>query len=172
MAVRDIMYCVKNDEQLRRVSKPVLNFNDSLQILIEDMFETMYKFNGIGLSAPQVGKNIRLFVVDIFKKKGDQFVLINPEIIKSKGITDSYEGCLSIPGVHAWIVRSKEITVRALDRFGVYFEKSVNGLLAECFQHEIDHLDGKLFIDFLSPLKQFLVRKKIKNILKNSKKYL
>ncbi|ATW01780.1 peptide deformylase [Candidatus Legionella polyplacis] len=171
MTVRDIMYFIKNDEQLRRISKPILDFDDSLQVLIEDMFETMYKFNGIGLSAPQVGENVRLFVVDIFKEKGNKFVLINPEIIESKGITNSYEGCLSIPGIHAWIVRSKEITVRALDRFGVSFEKSVDGLLAECFQHEIDHLDGKLFIDFLSPLRQYFLKKKIKKIIKNSEKH-
>lgn len=159
MAIHKIIYLP--DERLRQVSKPIEIFDDALQILIDDMFETMYQARGAGLAAPQIGINIRLSVVDVIGDKTQQIVLINPEIIASEGQESYQEGCLSIPGTYDTVVRAKKVTIRALDRFGKPFEMSADGLLAECFQHEIDHLNGKLYIDLLSPLKRAMARKKL-----------
>lgn len=159
MALRTIIYLP--DDRLRKVSKPIEKFDDELQLLISDMFETMYHARGVGLAAPQIGINIRLSVVDVIGDKREQLVLINPEIIHKEGQVVYGEGCLSIPSVYDKVIRASKVRIRAQDQTGQFYEKDAEGLLAECFQHEIDHLNGKLFIDLLSPLKRTMARKKL-----------
>ena len=150
MSILDIR--VLGDPVLRKPTKPVTEVTDELRKLIADMFETMYAAEGIGLAAPQVGRTERLAVVDV---EGKKFALINPKIIESSSETDkAEEGCLSIPEVYGDVERPSEVTIRAIDENGKEYEASGNQLLGRCFQHEIDHLDGKLFIDYLSPLKR------------------
>lgn len=164
MAVLKILYLP--DERLRKVSTPVVDFNDELQTLIDDMFETMYDAKGVGLAAPQIGVNLRLSVVDCSPNHDEPMVFINPEIIQQHGKEKFKEGCLSVPGALETVIRSKDITVKALDRHGQPFEMQMTGLLAECLQHEIDHLNGKLFIDLLSPIKKQRARKDLEKFLK------
>lgn len=159
MAIRKILYLP--DERLRQVAKPVEQFDDALQILIEDMFDTMYDAKGVGLAAPQIGISLRLSVIDVIGDKKQQLVIANPEIIASEGEMEYQEGCLSVPGAYDMVTRANKVTVRALDRFGKPFEMTADGLLGECFQHEIDHLNGKLFVDLLSPLKRAMARRKL-----------
>lgn len=159
MAIRKIIYLP--DPRLRLVTKPVETFDDALQTLIEDMFDTMYDANGVGLAAPQIAVNLRLSVIDVIGDKTQQLVLANPEIIASHGETEYQEGCLSVPGAYDTVVRAEKVTVKAQDRFGKPFEITADGLLGECFQHEIDHLNGKLFVDLLSPIKRAMARKKM-----------
>lgn len=159
MAIRKILYLP--DARLRIVAKPVVAFNDELQQLIDDMFDTMYHAKGVGLAAPQIGVSLRLSVVDVSGDKSEQLVLINPEIIASHGEQEFEEGCLSVPGAYDTVIRAQKVTVQALDRAGNPFEITAEDLLAECFQHEIDHLNGKLFVDLLSPLKRSVARKKL-----------
>ncbi|MDI9818503.1 MULTISPECIES: peptide deformylase [unclassified Legionella] len=159
MAIRKILYLP--DERLRQIAKPVEQFDESLQTLIDDMFDTMYNANGVGLAAPQIGVSLRLSVVDIIGDKTGQLVLINPEIIAAEGQQEYQEGCLSVPGAYDTVVRAQRVTIRAQDRLGKPFEMSAEGLLGECFQHEIDHLNGKLFVDLLSPLKRAMARRKL-----------
>ena len=161
MSVLKILYLP--DERLRKVSTPVVEFNQALQTLIDDMFDTMYDANGLGLAAPQIGANIRLSVVDCNNQK---LVFINPEIIYQEGQEKFKEGCLSVPGALETVVRSKKITVKALDRHGQEFKMDLDGVMAECLQHEIDHLNGKLFIDLLSPIKQNRARRDLEKYLK------
>jgi peptide deformylase len=143
---------VLGDPVLRKPTKPVTEVTDELRRLIADMFETMYAAEGIGLAAPQVGRSERVAVVDVAGKK---FALINPEIVSRNGASEkAEEGCLSIPDIYGDVERPPEVTIRALDENGNQYEASGNDLLGRCFQHEIDHLDGKLFIDYLSPLKR------------------
>ena len=125
------------------------------------MFETMYHAKGVGLAAPQIGINLRLSVVDATPDKSQQLVLVNPEIITSEGKTAYQEGCLSVPGVYDTVTRATTVTIRAQDRHGKTFEMTADGLLGECFQHEIDHLNGKLFVDLLSPIKRNMARKRL-----------
>ena len=150
MSILDIR--VLGDPILRQATAPVTTVTDGLQRLIDDMFETMHHARGIGLAAPQVGRTERLTVVDL----GDEpLVLINPEVVlSSSGKAKGEEGCLSIPDIYADVERPKSVTVRALDRHGKEFERDATDLLARCLQHEIDHLDGKLFLDYLSVLKR------------------
>jgi peptide deformylase len=136
---------------LRQNTVPVRDFGQSLQTLVDDMFETMYRARGIGLAAPQVGRTEQLAVIDVDEKP---FVIINPEIIRSEGRARAEEGCLSIPDVYGEVERAALVTVRALNREGEPFEISGDELLARCLQHEIDHLHGRLFIDYLSVLKR------------------
>ncbi|MDX1837902.1 peptide deformylase [Legionella taurinensis] len=159
MAIRKIIYLP--DAVLRQVAKPVEQFDDALQTLIDDMFETMYSVNGVGLAAPQIGVSLRLSVIDVIGDKKQQLVLINPEIIASEGQKEYQEGCLSVPGVYDTVVRADKVTIRALDRNGKAYEMTADGLLGECFQHEIDHLNGKLYVDLLSPLKRSMARRKL-----------
>ncbi|WP_028388165.1 peptide deformylase [Legionella fairfieldensis] len=159
MAIRKILYLP--DERLRQVAKPVEQFDDALQVLIEDMFETMYHAKGVGLAAPQIGVGLRLSVIDVIGDKKQQLVLVNPEIIAAEGEAEYEEGCLSVPGAYDKVKRARKVTIQALDRFGKVFEMSGEGLLGECFQHEIDHLNGKLFVDLLSPLKRAMARRKL-----------
>jgi peptide deformylase len=142
---------VLGDPILREETKPVTTITDDLRQLIDAMFETMYAAKGIGLAAPQVGRTERLAIVDV---KDDALVLINPQILSSSGSEKDEEGCLSIPDIYGDVERPSEIRVRAMDRDGNAFERDATGLLARCVQHEIDHLHGKLFIDYLSVLKR------------------
>jgi peptide deformylase len=142
---------VLGDPILRAETTPVTSITADLRQLIDGMFETMYAARGIGLAAPQVGRPERLAVVDV---DDDPLVLINPEILESTGMEKAEEGCLSIPDIYGDVERPAEIRVRALDREGNVFEREAAGLLARCIQHEIDHLHGKLFIDYLSVLKR------------------
>ena len=150
MSILDIR--VLGDPVLRKPTKPVTEVTDELRRLIADMFETMYAAEGIGLAAPQVGRSDRVAVVDV---EGKKYALINPEIVSTTGAREkAEEGCLSIPDIYGDIERPPDVTIRALDENGNPYEASANELLGRCFQHEIDHLDGKLFIDYLSPLKR------------------
>jgi len=143
---------VLGDPILRQATKPVGEITPDVQRLIDDMFETMYHARGIGLAAPQVGRTERIAVVDV---DDEPLVLINPEIVdSSSGKAKGEEGCLSIPDIYADVERPKTVTVHALDRNGKAFERKASDLLARCLQHEIDHLDGKLFLDYLSVLKR------------------
>ncbi len=159
MAIRKIIYLP--DPRLRLITKPVETFDDDLQALIEDMFDTMYDAKGVGLAAPQIAVNLCLSVVDVIGDKKQQLVLANPKIIASHGKIDYQEGCLSVPGAYDTVTRAEKVTIRAQDRFGKPFEMTAEGLLGECFQHEIDHLNGKLFVDLLSPIKRAMARKKV-----------
>lgn len=159
MAIHKIIYLP--DPRLRRLAAPVSTFDKKLQTLIDDMFETMYDARGVGLAAPQIGINLRLSVVDVIGDKTQQLVLVNPEIIASQGQIEYQEGCLSVPGAYDTVIRAEQVTIKALDRRGESFEMSAEGLLGECFQHEIDHLNGKLFVDLLSPIKRAMARKKV-----------
>ncbi len=162
MSILDIR--VLGDPVLRVVTAPITEVTDAHRRLIDDMFDTMYHARGIGLAAPQVGRTERLAIVDV---DDDPFVLINPEIVvvdgkKAKG----EEGCLSIPDIYADVERPPSVTVRALDRDGQPFEREASGLLARCLQHEIDHLDGVLFVDHLSALKRNMILRRLAKELK------
>lgn len=159
MAIRKILYLP--DPRLRLVAKPVETFDEKLQILIEDMFDTLYEVRGVGLAAPQIGVSLRLSVIDTVGDKKSQLVIINPEILSSEGEKEFEEGCLSVPGVYDKVIRAPQVKVKALDRQGQPIEICAEGLLAECLQHEIDHLNGKLFVDLLSPLKRAMARRKL-----------
>ena len=150
MSILDIR--VLGDPVLRKPTKRVTQVTDELRELIADMFETMYAAEGIGLAAPQVGRIERVAVVDV---EGKKFTLINPEIVSTGDAPDkAEEGCLSIPDIYGDVERPAEVTIRATDENGDQYEATAGELLGRCFQHEIDHLDGKLFIDYLSPLKR------------------
>jgi peptide deformylase len=149
------------DPRLRTVAKPVERVDKRIRQLIDDMFETMYEAPGIGLAATQVDVHLRLLVLDISESKSEPMVFINPEILKSEGSQVYQEGCLSVPGIYADVTRANAVTVKALDRDGEAFEIAADGLLAVCIQHEMDHLAGKVFVDYLSPLKRELVKKKL-----------
>jgi len=149
------------DPRLRTVARPVKDVDTRIRQLIDDMFETMYEAPGIGLAATQVDVHERLLVLDVSEDKSYPMVFINPEILSSEGSQVYQEGCLSVPGIYADVKRAENIVVRALDRDGQSFELNADGLLAVCIQHEMDHLAGKVFVDYLSPLKRELVRKKL-----------
>lgn len=149
------------DPRLRTVAKPVETVDDALRRRIDDMFETMYEAPGIGLAATQVDFHERLIVIDVSEEKNQPLVLINPEIVGREGKQVYQEGCLSVPGIYADVERADRIEVRALDRHGKGYELEADGLLAICIQHEIDHLDGKVFVDYLSPFKREQVRKRL-----------
>ena len=150
------------DPKLRIKAQPVDNFDEKLRKKIDDMFETMYDAQGIGLAGTQVDFHKRLLVTDVSHDKDQPHVLINPEILSNDGIVDSNEGCLSVPGFQDDVQRAKNIVVRYLDHEGAPQEREMSGLLAICVQHEIDHLNGKLFIDYLSEAKKQKVRKLIR----------
>jgi peptide deformylase len=156
------------DERLRTIAQPVEAVDDALRALIDDMFETMYDAPGIGLAATQVDVHKRLVVIDVSEEKNEPLVLINPEILEKGGEEEMDEGCLSVPGIYEKVQRADRIRVRALDRNGESFELETDGLLAVCIQHEIDHLDGKLFVDYLSSLKRQRIRKKLEKQLRQT----
>lgn len=149
------------DPRLRTRATDVTEFDASLHRLIDDMFETMYKAPGIGLAASQVNVHKRVIVIDTSKENDDPQVFINPEILSRDGVEVTEEGCLSVPGIYEDVERAERIRVRARDRHGAAFERDLDGLLAVCLQHEMDHLQGKLFVDYLSDLKRERIRKKL-----------
>lgn len=149
------------DERLRKVAKPVEKIDKEITSLIEDMFETMREEKGIGLAATQVDRHVRVVVMDVSEDQDHPLVFVNPEITKREGSTISEEGCLSVPNNYAKVDRAEFITVKALDKDGKEFSLEADGLLAICIQHELDHLMGKLFVDYLSPLKRQRIRKKL-----------
>ena len=152
------------DPRLRTKAAPIepaYLADPAFQRLVDDMFETMYEAPGIGLAASQVDVHQRFMVIDVSEEKNRPLVFVNPEILERAGEQVYQEGCLSVPNIFADVTRANEITVRALDRHGKPFEMHVDGLLAVCIQHEMDHLEGKLFVDYLSPLKREMVRKKL-----------
>ena len=150
------------DEKLRTKAQPVTDVNDEIRKIISDMFETMYAENGVGLAATQVDIHQRIVVIDVSEKKEHPYVLINPEIIrKSDDTLINEEGCLSVPGCYAKVDRSIDVTVKALDEHGKEFTLDGDELLAICIQHELDHLNGVLFVDYLSPLKRQRIKKKL-----------
>lgn len=156
------------DPRLRTQAKDVETFDAGLSKLIDDMFETMYAAQGIGLAATQVDVHERLLVLDVSESRDDPHVYINPEILESKGDETCEEGCLSVPGIYAEVSRAERVTVRAQDAGGEFFERSLDGMHAICLQHEMDHLKGKLFVDYLSPLKRRMVRKKLEKQRRNA----
>ena len=150
------------DPRLRTIAKPVKDITPQINTLIDDMFETMYDAPGIGLAASQVDQHIQLIVMDISEEKASPHVFINPEITILDGdLEKMQEGCLSIPGFYEDVIRVEHVLIKALDREGKAFELEATGLLAVCIQHEMDHLQGTLFVDYLSPLKQQRLRKKL-----------
>ena len=149
------------DPRLRTRASPVEIFDDELRTLVDDMFETMYAAPGIGLAATQVDVHKRLLVADVSPDKTEPHVLINPQIIEKDGEAITEEGCLSVPGYYEEVIRAEHIRVRFLDRDGNEAELEAEGLLAVCIQHEMDHLDGKLFVDYLSEAKRQRIRKRL-----------
>ncbi|WP_371195357.1 peptide deformylase [Glaciecola sp. SC05] len=149
------------DERLRTVAKPVKEVNNDIKTLVADMFETMRDEKGIGLAATQVNVHKRVVVMDVSEDQNEPLVFINPEITHKDGTTVSEEGCLSVPNNYAKIDRAEHIVVKALDKTGKPFELEADGLLAICIQHELDHLEGKLFVDYLSAMKRERIRKKL-----------
>ncbi len=162
MAILNILHYP--DERLRRKAAPVAEVDAGIRRLVDDMLETMYDAPGIGLAATQVGELHRVVVIDISEEKNDPLVLINPEITHREGQIKMEEGCLSVPSIYEMVTRAERIRVRALDRDGKPFELEAEELLSVCIQHEIDHLDGKLFVDYLSELKRQRVRKKMEKL--------
>ncbi|OOF09486.1 MULTISPECIES: peptide deformylase [Salinivibrio] len=158
------------DERLRTVAKPVEAVTPEIQKMVDDMLETMYDEDGIGLAATQVDFHQRIVVIDISETRDDPMVLINPEIIEKRGEDGIEEGCLSVPGSRALVPRAAEVTVKALDRDGNPYQFDADDLLAICVQHELDHLEGKLFVDYLSPLKRQRIKQKMEKIKRANQK--
>ncbi len=149
------------DPRLRERARAVERVDDEIRRLADDMLETMYEAPGIGLAATQVGVPKRVIVIDISEDRSSPLVLVNPEILSREGVEEMEEGCLSVPGVYERVRRAGRVRVRALDREGKAVELDADGLLAVCIQHEVDHLDGKLFVDYLSELKRSRIRKRL-----------
>jgi len=159
MAIREILHFP--DPRLRNRARPVEAVDQSVRELVDDLLETMYAAPGIGLAAIQINVAQRVVVIDLSEDKSQPLVLINPEIVGRRGEERTEEGCLSVPGIYDTVARAEWISLRALDRQGEAFHLETDGLLAVCIQHEIDHLDGKLFVDYLSTLKRQRIRKKL-----------
>ena len=159
MARLDILHYP--DERLHTVARPVAAVDARIRQLISDMAETMYAAPGIGLAATQVNVHERVIVIDLSETRDELRVFINPEIVAQSGREESEEGCLSVPGVFDKVTRAERVTVRALDRDGKSFELDADGMLAVCIQHEIDHLKGKVFVDYLSNLKRNRIKAKL-----------
>ncbi|MBP6117437.1 MAG: peptide deformylase [Neisseriaceae bacterium] len=160
MALLDILRYP--DERLHTVAKPVAKVDERIKTLVSDMAETMYEAAGIGLAATQVDVHERVVVIDLSEEKDQLLVLINPEIVAKSGQTTYEEGCLSVPGVYDTVTRAEAVTVRALNAEGEAFELQADGLLAICIQHELDHLAGKVFVEYLSDMKQKRIKTKLK----------
>tara|TARA_B100000530_G_scaffold326410_1_gene265165 strand:- start:251 stop:784 length:534 start_codon:yes stop_codon:yes gene_type:complete len=152
------------DPRLRTKALPITTINANIKALVNDMLETMYEAPGIGLAASQVNIHKRIIVIDISETRDEPLVLINPELSVSGEEVETDEGCLSVPGYYEPVVRKERATVKAIDENGVPFELNATGLLAICIQHENDHLNGKLFVDYLSPLKRSRIRKKLQKL--------
>jgi len=158
MALLEILHYP--DPRLRNQATPVSSVNAEIKKLVDDMLETMYAAPGIGLAAIQVNVPKRVIVIDISEDKSAPQVFINPELIPDGEVIEAEEGCLSVPGIYETVNRPERVKIQALNREGESFETVADGLLAVCIQHEVDHLDGKLFVDYLSRLKQQRIRKK------------
>lgn len=158
------------DPRLRTKAVPVSLFDQNLKTLVADMLETMYEAPGIGLAATQVDQHIRLLVMDISEEKNEPQVLINPQIISAEGHEEMDEGCLSVPGYYETVSRAENIHVRAQDENGGFYEIHADALEAVCIQHEMDHLEGKLFVDYISSLKRDRIRKKLEKLKKQEQK--
>jgi peptide deformylase len=157
------------DERLRKKAAVVKTVDDKIKRLVDDMLETMYQSHGVGLAATQIDVHQRVIVIDVSEEKDDPLFLINPEIFEKDGIKESEEGCLSVPGFFEKVTRAEHIRVKALNREGQSFEFEARDLLAVCIQHEMDHLNGKLFVDYISPLKRQRIKKKLEKIHKMEK---
>lgn len=156
------------DVRLHKVALPVTVFDGSLRTLVQDMTETMYAAPGVGLAATQVDVHKQVIVVDVSDRRDSPVVLVNPEIVESSGLSDIEEGCLSVPGIYDTVERAERIRVRAYDQHGKAFTLEAQGLLSVCIQHEMDHLRGKVFVEYLSPLKQQRIRTKLSKQLRKS----
>ena len=160
MSILQVLYYP--DDRLRKVAGQVIEVSDAIRCIVDDMFETMYSKYGIGLAATQVDIPLRIIVIDVSASRDQRLVLINPKLMEKSGNTGIDEGCLSIPEQRAFVLRSEKVNVCALDRNGNSFELEAYDLLAICIQHEMDHLVGKLFVDYLSPRKQQRILQKMK----------
>jgi peptide deformylase len=158
------------DERLRKVAKPVTKFTPELQTIIDNMIETMYAENGIGLASTQVDVHEQIIVIDVSEYKSHVYVIINPEVISQEGETGIEEGCLSVPDCRGFVPRAEKIKIKALDRNGNPYEIDADDLLAICIQHEMDHLKGKLFVDYLSPLKRQRIEQKMKKLAREEQR--
>ena len=156
------------DERLRTIAQNVVSFDSTIQQIVDDMFETMYAEEGIGLAATQVNIHQRIIVIDTSEDRTGRLVLINPELLEQRGSTGIEEGCLSVPECRALVPRAEWVKIRATNAQGEQFELETDGLLAICIQHEMDHLVGKLFVDYLSPLKREMVKKKLAKARKHA----
>lgn len=156
------------DPRLHKIAKPVAQVNEATRKLVHNMAETMYAAQGIGLAATQVDVHERVIVMDVSEERNQLMVFINPEIRMSSGEETSEEGCLSVPGIYETVSRAEKVTVRALNEKGASFTLEADGLLAVCIQHEIDHLQGKVFVEYLSQLKQTRIRTKLKKQLRET----
>ena len=159
MAILDVL--TYPDPLLTRIAEPVKMIDNKIKKLVDDMAETMYEAPGVGLAAPQVGELKRIMVIDVSEDKSQLRVFINPEIIKKEGTAVNEEGCLSVPGYYDKVERAETVMVTALDRDGQRFTINASGMLAVCIQHEVDHLDGKVFVEYLSPLKSNRIKNKL-----------
>ncbi len=164
MALLDILTIP--DSRLHKVAKPVGAITTEILTLLDDMLETMYQAPGIGLAATQVDVHQRIVVIDLSEEKNQPLILINPEIIEHEGCEVNEEGCLSVPGIYEQVERAEKVTVKARNRDDKMVQFTTDGLLAICIQHEIDHLNGKVFIDHISPLKRRRIKKKLEKIKK------
>jgi peptide deformylase len=156
------------DARLHKVAAPVTVFDESLKNLVRDLTETMYTAPGVGLAASQVDVHKQVIVVDVSERRDSLVVLVNPEIVEASGVSDIEEGCLSVPGVYDIVQRAERVKVRACDQNGNAFTLEAQGLLAVCIQHEMDHLEGKVFVEYLSQLKQQRVRARLAKQLRKS----
>lgn len=159
MAKREILQFP--DDRLYTVAQPVTTVDDDIRTLVSDMAETMYAAPGVGLAATQIDVHKRVITIDVSDSRDELLVLINPQIVQRDGSQECEEGCLSVPGVYEKVTRAQKVKVRALGLDGTGFELEAEGLLAVCIQHELDHLDGKVFVDYLSRLKQGRIRHKL-----------
>jgi len=162
MAIRSILQYP--DERLHRIAEPVKQVTEDIKVLVADLAATMYAAPGIGLAATQVDVHKRVIVIDISEGRDQLLVLIDPEIVAQSGAMECEEGCLSVPGVYETVQRAERVTVRALDRDGRAFELEAEGLLAVCIQHEMDHLQGRVFVEYLSRLKQSRIIAKLRKL--------
>lgn len=166
MALLEILHFP--DPRLRLKARPVAQVDNQVRQMVADMFETMYDAPGIGLAATQVNQQLEVIVIDVSESKDQPICLINPRITETAGTEEMQEGCLSVPGYYENVTRAENVTVQALNEQGESFELEADGLLAVCIQHEMDHLQGKLFVDYLSPLKRQRIRKKLEKMTKSA----
>jgi peptide deformylase len=158
------------DERLRKKAAVIKNVDKKIKQLVDDMTDTMYKAEGVGLAATQVNVHLRVIMIDISEEGNDPLCLINPELVEKEGVEESEEGCLSVPNFFEKIKRAEHIKIKALNREGQSYELEADGLLAVCIQHEMDHLEGKLFVDYLSPLKRQRIKTKLEKIHRKKRK--